>query len=416
MNRRISNSIRGITLVHSRWTNLLSVVMAASLTVAYQPTLWAQTIDTDEFRTSPVAHRFIHGILGDAEFQLALPDGWNGKFVLGSRGIAGDESSFDAQWKIAALVRGFAWGQTDEGWSLVEIGISPEDRFEESTNRVIQLRGLGRDVIEAHYGMPPDRTLIVGYSNGGHHAKWLIENYANLFDGGVALSGFNSRHEVFRGWAFFGRTFDIIAPRISDIVAKRNANPNWNHRTESLSPPLTTAQLDALDALYNIPATLRNGFEYNIGQVQGSERLWSNIHPTVLRFVRLSLPNIDPEFDPNGDGVITDAEAKLWDPTERPPHIQVQMRRRDLTGDVTKPLVIGHGTIDPIVSPHESAGYKTLTDQTGASDMLRVFPIPGMGHGGGPMVAWQHEALAALDSWVETGTPPATVLGQPPLD
>lgn len=408
---RFTVSFAILTLAACRDSSAPAPMGAPSITAGVS----AQIIDQDEFRTSPVPHRFVHGRLGDAEFQLCLPADWNGKLVLGSRGIAGDENSFNAQWKVAALVRGFAWGQSDEGWKLNDIGIRLEDRFDESTNRTIQLRGFARGVIEAHYRVAPYRTLILGYSNGGHHAKWLIENHANLFDGGVALAGFNSRYEVFRGWALFGRTFDILAPRIDAIVAKRNATPDWNHRTEPLDPPLTAAQLDALDVLYGIPARLRSGFTFNIGQTLGSEPLWRNIQPLLLRFVRLSLPNIDPTFDPNGDGVVTDDEAKLWDPAERPVNIQVQLRRRDLTGNVTRPLVIGHGTIDPVVSPGESVGYKALADQAGASEMVRVFPIPGMGHSGVLMVPWQHAALEAIDSWLDTGTPPSTVLGQPPL-
>ena len=36
-------------------------------------------VDTDQHLTTPVPHRYIHGILGDAEYQIALPDNWNGK-------------------------------------------------------------------------------------------------------------------------------------------------------------------------------------------------------------------------------------------------------------------------------------------------------------------------------------------------
>ena len=37
-------------------------------------------IDTDEVRTTPVQHRYLHGvILDDANFQILLPVLWNGK-------------------------------------------------------------------------------------------------------------------------------------------------------------------------------------------------------------------------------------------------------------------------------------------------------------------------------------------------
>ena len=47
------------------------------------------TIDTDETRTMPVPHRYIHGvILDDAKFQIFLPTAWNGKVAIFTRGFS----------------------------------------------------------------------------------------------------------------------------------------------------------------------------------------------------------------------------------------------------------------------------------------------------------------------------------------
>src|SRR5262245_53755882 len=54
-------------------------------------------IDTDEVRTTPVQHRYIHGvILDDANFQILLPVLWNGKVVIHTRGFSGTEFSTGA--------------------------------------------------------------------------------------------------------------------------------------------------------------------------------------------------------------------------------------------------------------------------------------------------------------------------------
>jgi hypothetical protein len=49
-------------------------------------------IDTDEVRTTPVQHRYIHGvILDDANFQILLPVLWNGEVVIHPRGFSRTE-------------------------------------------------------------------------------------------------------------------------------------------------------------------------------------------------------------------------------------------------------------------------------------------------------------------------------------
>src|SRR5947208_9980921 len=54
-------------------------------------------IDTQENRTTPVPHHYIHGtILDDAKFQILLPNNWNGKVVIHTRGFSGTEFSTGA--------------------------------------------------------------------------------------------------------------------------------------------------------------------------------------------------------------------------------------------------------------------------------------------------------------------------------
>jgi hypothetical protein len=64
-----------------------------------------------------------------------------------------------------------------------------------------------------------------------------------------------------------------------------------------------------------------------------------------------------------------------------------------------------HGTADATVSPGETAGYQTLVEQMlggdAAQDVLAVYYIPGMGHGGpqyDQVIAAQFDAL---DSWID---------------
>ncbi len=68
-----------------------------------------------------------------------------------------------------------------------------------------------------------------------------------------------------------------------------------------------------------------------------------------------------------------------------------------------------HGNDDPSVSPLENRrNYEAIVAPLGrenADRFLRYFAVPGLAHGGGRF-APQWESLAALDAWVEQGTPP----------
>src|SRR4030095_3418853 len=166
-----------------RFTALL--LMLSAFSVNAHATILA-VIDTDEVRTTPVQHRYIHGvILDDANFQILLPVLWNGKVVIHTRGFSGTEFSTGA-FLPAALAKGYAFAASDEGWNRVTSKHQPEDTYYESRQRLVELTLYMNETVREHYGKESSRTLIMGGSNGGHHTKWMLEDFQNLFDGGLA--------------------------------------------------------------------------------------------------------------------------------------------------------------------------------------------------------------------------------------
>ena len=384
-------------------------------------------IDVDEHRTTPVPHRYIHGILGDAKFQIDLPDNWNGKLLIGARGFSGDENSSGA-FKTVGLQKGYAYALSDQGWNRFTIIDQPEDKYYESKRRILQLTSYTKATVSRYYGKQARRTFMVGGSNGGHNTKMMVEDYPEEYDGGLAGYGITSHIEWMGSNARFVRNFDVIASRIDDIIAMRIANPNWNPATTALSPPLTPAQLQALLNIYNMPAHV-GGLAFNIGRAPGSEYRWPPASPkwplgqynSILGYVTTSLAKFDPFYDPNGDGVLSLDEMKAWDPNLSPPPVANDLRRFDNTGDLQHPIIIGHGSHDPIVSPGETAVYKRLVESrfgvAGARNLLAVYFIPGMGHGGAEYDAALPAMFVALEAWVDyresgghSGSPPPNVL------
>ncbi|TMI11079.1 MAG: tannase/feruloyl esterase family alpha/beta hydrolase [Betaproteobacteria bacterium] len=413
------------TILH-RFAALLLVLALSALSFSARSALQV-VIDADENRTTPVAHRYIHGvILDDAKFQILLPAAWNGKVVIHTRGFSGTEFSTGA-FQTAALAKGYAFAASDEGWNRVTIKNEPEDTYYESRQRIMELTLHMNATVQQHYGRASSRTLIMGGSNGGHHTKWMLEDFPYLYDGGLAGYGYNSQISQWGGVAQVVRNYAVIAPRIDDIIAKRAADPAWDPFKTPLSPPLTAAQLQAMHNIYNIPArvdcntSFRCDFSYNAGRWKGSEATWKQQYPALVGYLHDSMTRFDPTFNPNG-GPLTDSELGLWDPGKSPNWVKRELRKLDLTGQLERPLIIMHGTFDSTVSPGETAGYKRLVERAlgrkGAEKVLAVYYIPGMGHGGTQYNDLVDEQIDALEAWIDyhqsngrSGAPAPAMLG-----
>lgn len=271
------------SLARSTQSALVAVVVALVVAAAHpsagrqRPVEVTADIDTDERQQDPVPLRYIHGVIpDDARFQIALPEQWNGKLVIFSRGFSGTEMTGGAL-RTAALQKGYAYAASDEGWNRLTIAREPDDSYFESRQRIRELTLYASQVVAGHYGRRPSRTLMIGGSNGGHHTKWMLESHPELYDGGIAGYGFNSQVSQWGSIATVLRHYAAIAPRIDDIIERRRTNPGWRPRREPLAPPLTAVQLDSLDGISSIPAILGDGFRDDVGRWPGSEARWHRI-------------------------------------------------------------------------------------------------------------------------------------------
>ena len=227
------------------------------------------------------------------------------------------------------------------------------------------------------------------------------------------MYGYNSGLEMWRAFPIFLRNYDVIEPRITDIIAGRGGN---------VTPPLTRKQAKALEAIYNVPARLRNGFRYDVGRGQGSEHEWPAAYAAHVGYLTDSIGEWDPTYDPNRDGQVSLEELKAWNPYHAPAKAQAEMRLLDLTGDLSRPIIVGQGSADPIVSPREAPAYQELVARADrGDDPLRTYIIPGMGHGGGA-TPFVEAALTEIEDWITyrqtggaAGALPETIIGLEPL-
>src|SRR5713226_7830192 len=98
---------------------LLLGLSASTVNAQFKPV--EATFDIDELRTTPVPHRYIHGLMrAHVKFQVLLPVSWNGKVAIFTRGFSGTELSAGS-FQTAALAKGYAFASCDEGWSRTTI-------------------------------------------------------------------------------------------------------------------------------------------------------------------------------------------------------------------------------------------------------------------------------------------------------
>ena len=79
-------------------------------------------------------------------------------------------------------------------------------------------------------------------------------------------------------------------------------------------------------------------------------------------------------------------------------------------------LIQYHGWSDPQISPGNSTQYYRARDgsarrrEQGAASSYRLFMAPGMGHCGGGEGPNTFDMVAALEQWVEHGSPPDQII------
>jgi poly(3-hydroxybutyrate) depolymerase len=152
-------------------------------------------------------------------FEMRLPNSWNGRFFHqvngGNDGFINTDTTRAFGRKLGGsptsngLIEGFAVLTSDAGHtpdtasypsdpatglgiSGQVFGLDPQARKDYGYGAVASLTPMAKSLIAAAYGRGPDRSYMVGASNGGRHAMVAAARFAADYDGILAGSpGFN---------------------------------------------------------------------------------------------------------------------------------------------------------------------------------------------------------------------------------
>jgi tannase/feruloyl esterase/alpha/beta hydrolase family protein len=340
----------------------------------------------------------------DSQFVIRFPANWNRKLVVTS--APGLRAQYANDFIIGDFVlsKGYAFASTDKGNSglrFYSADQTPGEAVLEWHRRINQLTEAAKDAAEKHYGERPCRTYITGNSNAGYVSRYALENHPDLYDGGVDWQG------------------PLWTDPESPDSDPKDKGPNL---LTFLPVALKYYPLYPLRDARN--AMIRAGFEPDQDfQWEYYYNYYWNSTEWVFR----------EEFDPYYPGAPADYDyAERINPEENrlAQNIKEAVKRISLTGDIKKPLITLHGTLDALLPITKSSDkYRELIEKKGRSNMHRYYRIEGGTHVDGlydyphnidptkdpdplfreklrPMLPCYKAAFDRLVEWVEDGVSP----------
>jgi hypothetical protein len=390
-------------------------------------------------------------------FALALPQNWNGRFLLqGGGGLNGSVQApigGSAAGGNPGLARGFAVASTDTGHqgrggfdaSFMQDQQASLDFAYAAIGRVAEV---AKRIVAQHYGKAADRSYFAGCSTGGREAMLMAERYPTYFDG--VVSGSPAMRTSFSGIGdrWVAATLNEIAPKNSQgLPVTRDALSDADKKTvidgilnacdaadgikdgmvfnrqacqfdpkmlackgAKIDGCLSMSQVAALEKAFGGPRDSRGRqvypgffFDTGIASMQGIPGL---LHGG-------SNP-VGPTFTDIGMDVDAAVERALADPAESLTATSRWTSLNTFSGHGGK-LIFWHGLSDPWFSALDTIDYyERMTQANGGPEQVRtwsrLFLSPGMGHcGGGPATLDTFDALTAIVDWVEKGVAPASL-------
>jgi len=387
-------------------------------------------------------------------FALAMPEKWNGDFLMqgggGANGVVMPPLGLTAAGPDPALMRGFAVVSTDTGhkshggpfdFSFMKDQQAYLD-FAYLAN--VQVGAVAKQIIAQHYGKPAAFSYFVGCSTGGREGMILSQRYPTAFNG--IVSGAPAMRTGLSNLAI-GRwipvAFNQIAPKNADgkpIITEAITDSDRKLIVEAL-----IKQCDAKDGIADgiisdplacdfDPAVLTcpDGKSENClapAKVAAIKKAFSGpktsegvqAYPAFLYDTGIAATGPIRGILSPGPGLFGPVTTAM----------EVDVAKEALAG--TQPLVdststnlttfsanggkliLYHGDSDPWFSALDTNRYyKDMVAANGgleaASNWSQFYFVPGMGHcGGGPGLD-QFDLLGAIVGWVEKGIVPNSVI------
>jgi len=393
-------------------------------------------------------------------FGIRVPtSNWSGKvLMLGCGGWCGTTNLILDNGCKTALQRGYACVTTDMGhkstlldakWAYNNLQGKIDFAF-----RATHVTALAAKAIAArYYGSAPQRSYLIGCSQGGRQAMMSAQRFPDDFDGIVAVAPpmtitSNISSHLWGALALSGKDGKSILDKNTiervhrAVLEKCDLDDGVKDGVVS-NPPgctfqpsdmlckngnkkdcLSQEQVTALDKIYQGPVNSKGELMFP-GAPKGSELYWiAYLDPKtgmpdfrwmdVYRYVAF-MPDAGPNWKPTDFDFDKDyarmamAEALLS--TTNPDMSKFRNRGGK--------LIAVQGWADTgVPAPNFNKYYETVERTMGPNtrDFFRLFNVPGMHHCSGGEGAYNIDYLSYLDNWVEKGLKPDSLLATRPIN
>ena len=389
-------------------------------------------------------------------FAIALPENWNGRFMMqgggGLNGSVAQPFGTVAAGDKPALERGFAVITTDSGHQGAHgFDASFFSDEEASVNFLYQAVGkvaqVGKQIISTHYGRNAAHSYFMGCSTGGREAMLMTQRYPRFFDGVVA--GAPAMRTSFSNLAdrWVATSLNQVAPKdgqgkpvtsralsdsdrklvIDSLLKSCDANDGkvdgmifdpvgcgFDVMKLACKGPKTDACLSAEQA-----AAIKKGFS-GPKDSRGTQVYPGFFFDTGIA-EKQGIPGL---LNPGGSPVGPPASDKMDIDLEElaaanPVAMMGDTANWTLLNTFSEnggKLIFFHGVSDPWFSAQDTLRYyQQLANDNGGIDTVRnwsrLFLVPGMGHCGGGSATVDHfDMIDPIVKWVEGNEAPQSVV------
>jgi feruloyl esterase len=381
----------------------------------------------------------------DIKIEVWLPAaGWNNDFqAIGNGGWNGTMGYAPL---AEGVKKGFATAGTDtghEGGSASFALGHPEKLTDFAYRAVHEMTVVSKAIIQNFYGTAPRYSYWNGCSTGGRQGLKEAQKFPADFDGIVAgaPANYQTHLHVWSIWVAqqMNKTPDSYLPPeklavlhkaviaacdasdgVTDGLLNDPTKCHFDPKTieckgEDLPNCLKPSQVAAVQAIYAGPKNA-SGKEVFPSFEPGSELGWNllagqqaaSVATDSFSYVVYKNPQWDwKTMNLDSDvALIEKTYATLIDATD--PNMKAFFAHKGK-------LLMYHGWSDQAIAPLNSVHYyesvvKNLGGEKKASDDIRLFMVPAMAHCGGGEGPNDFDRMTAIQSWVEQGKAPETMI------
>lgn len=405
----------------------------------------------------------VNGTIAPAlNFEMRLPDAWNGKLYYGGGG--GYDGSIPAL-SLPALTQGYAMVASDSGHqgSALSASFALTDTFAAQlfgSLSVPTVMSTALETVTAAYGLPPSKSYFEGCSNGGREALMAVQRNPNLFDGVIArapaynwvgfMGAFNRTAKALAapGGAFSTAKTALLAKHVRDACdALDGLNDGVVSNPAACTPALVNvaalrcaggadtgdtclsdAQLAVVtswttDAVFTGSGTFRNAGWNLTGNEDdpGAWGAWETGGGNVTGALQFLFQDTTVKNYLARDPAANSLTYAPWDQNQNALYAMAALN--DATQTDIRPfinsggkLILWHGGNDGALSVNSTAEYvanmRNAVGATNADASTRFYVAPGVDHCAGGPGADSADLLTALDQWVTKGTAPANLTAE----